>query len=248
VSTGGADPGRLDLPETRKPAQPVHLPRRVRRRRTPGTSLSTTVAHQLRWSVRRPAGQRLGSRGDHLRPRGRAKHAAAPFGVRHRALVGIVTAAVVTSGAVLVFLTTAAWSRVAGAILLFVALCLSSSLLVGRPFRSLHGRTDRGRERRLRLRAMLEQEAAGLELLARADRSVDPEWVGDQCAERTATTRHLVEAAFGPDVAAEFSDARAIQPAPGMTSAQADADAKAFFVRYLVAYLDKYPIAGDWAP
>ena len=248
MSSGGADPGRLDLPETRKPAQPVHLPRRVRRRRTPGTSLSTTVAHQLRWSVRRPAGQRLGGRGDHLRPRGRARHAAAPFGVRHRALVSIATAAVVTSGTVLLLLTTATWSRVAGAVLLFVALCLSTSLLVGRPFRSLHGRSDRGRERRLQLRSMLEQEAAGLELLAHADRSMDPDWVRDQCAERTAAARHLVEAAFGPAVAAGFSGARADQPVAGMTSAQADADAKAFFVRYLVAYLDKYPIVGDWAP
>ena len=29
---------------------------------------------------------------------------------------------------------------------------------------------------------------------------------------------------------------------------QAAADAKAFFVRYLVAYLDKYTVSGGWTP
>ena len=246
MSSGSADPQPMDLPGGGTPIKPVHLPRRVRRRRTGGSSLSTTLSDQVQWSVARPAGRRRGSRGDHLRPRGRAKHAGTPFGVRHPATVVVVTLAFLTAGTLLT-LTAPAAPRGAGAVLLLVGLTLVTSVVWGRPFRSLHAKTDRGRERTLRLRGMLEREAAGLDLMARVDPVTDPAWVREQCAARTDSARRLIADALGPAVAAEYDGAQAAGPEAGLSGDQAEAGAKAFFVRYLVAYLDKYPVMADWS-
>lgn len=256
MSSSGAEPQPLDLSgggPPAKPTRPVFLPRRVRRRRTRGTSLSTTVAQQVQWSVQRPAGRRLGSRGDDLRPRRRAKHAGSPFGVQHRFAVGVATVAFLACGALLVAGSLVCHPRstlllAAGTAALIVGAALGTSLAWGRPFRSLHGKTDRGRERRLRLRGMLERQAAGLELVARVDEGIDRAWVTEQCAVRTDEARRLIEAALGPPVALEFSGSVAVEHRPGRTAEQSDADAKAFFVRYLIAYLDKYPVQDDWEP
>ena len=69
-----------------------------------------------------------------------------------------------------------------------------------------------------------------------------------RCAEHTGATRQLIASALGSDVATEFSEARADRPEPGPVSMQADLEAKAFFVCYLVAYLDKFSIAAQWPP
>jgi len=247
MSTGGTEAPRLDLPRSAPPVQPVHLPRRVRRRRARAASLSTAVADQVQWSVARPAGRRRGSQGDHLRPRRRAKHAGTPFGVRHRFLVVVVTLGVLGCGTVLL-LTSPVGTKAAGAVLVLVGLTLVTSVAWGRPFRSLHAQTDRGRERTLRLRGMLEREAAGLELIAQVDPTMDPEWVRDQCTARTDAAHRLIGAALGPAVAADFAQAAPPPNDTGPGGPQADADAKAFFVRYLVAYLDKYTVSPDWNP
>ena len=247
MSTGGADAPRLDLPGSTRPVQPVHLPRRVRRKRARSASLSTAVADQVQWSVARPAGRRRGSRGDHLRPRRRAKHAGTPFGVRHRVTVVVATLAVLGCGTLLL-LTRSDGAKVTGAVLVLAGLALVTSVVWGRPLRSLHAQTDRGRERTLQLRGMLEREAASLELIAQVDPTMDPEWVRDQCAGRTDAARGLIEAALGPAVAAEFSQAAPPRPGAEPSGPQADAEAKAFFVRYLVAYLDKYTVSHEWGP
>jgi len=154
----------------------------------------------------------------------------------------------VLGGGTLLLLTRPNGARVTGAVLVLAGLALVTSVVWGRPFRSLHAQTDRGRERTLQLRGMLEREAARLELIAQVDPTMDPEWVRHQCAERTDAAHGLIEAALGPAVAADFSQAAPSRTETGPSGPQADAEAKAFFVRYLVAYLDKYSVSAGWSP